>query len=369
MKKRILLINEDPMMSQFLRDKLGACDFEVEGTGTGFAAIELFKANKADLVLIDPVLFTMDGPSAILGIRAISHATPIFVFSNLPRTMVRACEKAGATKILSAPVNPLPMLIAEIETLFQTNLEGYEMNTQNTDEFWLASCMSASMATLKSMRLAAYSYAKTRSNQSLLYNVFREAHQISQRAASVGLLAIQKITAAIEMLVYDLYEMPEQINDSTVRTAVQSIDFLGTLLETNNLVRLSDPASSAVFAVDDEADALDTIAGAMDMAGLKTSTALNGTDAMGILQDVDFKLIFVDIGLPGISGFDLCKQARTIPRHQKTPIVFLTGMATFQNRALSTLSGGNDFIGKPFNLYELGVKALTWIYKGQLGLV
>jgi hypothetical protein len=35
----------------------------------------------------------------------------------------------------------------------------------------------------------------------------------------------------------------------------------------------------------------------------------------------------------------------------------------------SSLSGGNDFVGKPFNVAELGLKALIWVLKGQLGLV
>jgi len=56
-----------------------------------------------------------------------------------------------------------------------------------------------------------------------------------------------------------------------------------------------------------------------------------------------------------------------ISMHEKTPVVFITGMATFQNRVQSSLSGGNDFVGKPFNLSELGLKALIWVYKGQLG--
>jgi DNA-binding response OmpR family regulator len=69
-----------------------------------------------------------------------------------------------------------------------------------------------------------------------------------------------------------------------------------------------------------------------------------------------------------MSGFELCSKIRTMSMHQKTPIVFITGMATFQNRAQSSLSGGNDFIGKPFNIPELGLKALMWVFKGQLGL-
>ena len=186
MKKRILLLNEDSMMAQFLRDKLEACDFAVELTGTGFSAIEAFKSRPADLVLIDPVLFTIDGPAAIMAIHAASKTTPILIYSNLPRTIAHACDKSGATKHLSSANNPLASLITELETLFETDLQNYELNTQSTDEQWLTYCISSTATTFKSMRLSAYSYAKTRSNRSLLYSVFREAHQISQRATAVG---------------------------------------------------------------------------------------------------------------------------------------------------------------------------------------
>ena len=49
-------------------------------------------------------------------------------------------------------------------------------------------------------------------------------------------------------------------------------------------------------------------ASAMEMAGLQISCAPTAEDALGLLRDVDFKLVFVDIGLPGVNGFELCKQ-------------------------------------------------------------
>jgi len=368
MKKCVLLLVEDPLLANFFRDKLEACGLDAVMAGSSFAGVDAFRQRKADLVVVDPVFSTMDGPEAIQAIRQISADTPIIVISNLPRSVVRASERAGATKVIPTTDNPLDPLLAEVESYFSVEVEGYDLRTQNPDEFWLASCLNSSTETLKTMRLSAYSFAKTRSNQALLFALFREAHHLAERMAAVGLLALQKMALSIEMLVFDLYEMPEQINDSTVRTAVQAVDFLGTLLDPALMVKLTDPGETAVLAIDDEPGALQTIASAMEMAGLHVSCAPTAEDALGLLRDVDFKLIFVDIGLPGVNGFDLCKQAREIPRHQKTPIVFLTGMATFQNRALSTLSGGNDFIGKPFNLFELGTKALGWIYKGQLGL-
>ncbi len=146
----------------------------------------------------------------------------------------------------------------------------------------------------------------------------------------------------------------------------QAIDFLAVLFEEKNLTRLQDPASADVFVVDDEPPARQMISAAMKLVGLKITCADDAEMALSVLGDNQFDLIFLDVNMPHGSGFELCTQIRQLEDHRKTPIVFLTGMNTFQNRAQGSLSGGNDFIGKPFNLLELGVKALMWIFKGQL---
>jgi DNA-binding response OmpR family regulator len=52
--------------------------------------------------------------------------------------------------------------------------------------------------------------------------------------------------------------------------------------------------------------------------------------------------------------------------YKKTPVVFVTSLNDFESRANSTMSGGNDFIGKPFLFLELAVKALIYVMRGQL---
>jgi FixJ family two-component response regulator len=49
--------------------------------------------------------------------------------------------------------------------------------------------------------------------------------------------------------------------------------------------------------------------------------------------------------------------------NRSTPIVFVTSHSDFGSRAQSALSGGNDFIAKPFLLVEVVLKALTWLFK------
>ena len=71
--------------------------------------------------------------------------------------------------------------------------------------------------------------------------------------------------------------------------------------------------------------------------------------------------------MPGMNGFELCTKLRSMPAHKKTPVVFVTGLTDFESRANSTMSGGNDFIAKPFLFIELAVKALLYILRGRFG--
>jgi DNA-binding response OmpR family regulator len=50
-------------------------------------------------------------------------------------------------------------------------------------------------------------------------------------------------------------------------------------------------------------------------------------------------------------------------------VIFLTAANTLDHRAQASLSGGNDFLPKPFNTAELTVKAETWIWKNRYGLL
>ena len=71
--------------------------------------------------------------------------------------------------------------------------------------------------------------------------------------------------------------------------------------------------------------------------------------------------------MPGMNGFDLCKKLRAMPLHAKTPVIFVTALSGFESRAKSSLSGGDDFIGKPFSYIELAVKGLIYVLRGTLG--
>jgi CheY-like chemotaxis protein len=120
-----------------------------------------------------------------------------------------------------------------------------------------------------------------------------------------------------------------------------------------------------ILVVDDEAISRRALAHALERAKLKCLTVEDPRAALDLLSQNKFDLIFLDVDMPGMNGFELCTKLRTMPAHKKTPVVFVTGFTDFENRANSTMSGGNDFIAKPFLFIELAVKALLYILRGR----
>ena len=102
--------------------------------------------------------------------------------------------------------------------------------------------------------------------------------------------------------------------------------------------------------------------GDVEVAGV----AENGVQALEVIEKIDPDLVFLDVDMPLMNGFELCSKLRTGEMNKRTPVVFVTNMNDFENRANSTMSGGNDFIGKPFMFIELAVKALIHVLRGQL---
>jgi len=106
-----------------------------------------------------------------------------------------------------------------------------------------------------------------------------------------------------------------------------------------------------ILVVDDEADVRTIIVDALRDEGHTVDTAASGETALEKLSAGDFDLAFVDINLPGISGFDL------LDRHgeadDETAIVIITGRTTVANAIEATRRGAYDYLTKPFDLDDL----------------
>ncbi len=223
-------------------------------------------------------------------------------------------------------------------------------------------------SSLAAMKHCYGSFTKSPTDFSLLNELHCHVHCFAERARVSGFVALHRLGSAFANLVHELYKFPETVNASTLRTLNQTIDFLAVLIKQRDYAGLKDPAKALVYAVDDDADNVEAIKLAMESAMLRTHTAQEPAIALAELASSRFDLIFLDVNLPNMDGFELCQHIRQLAIHSRTPVVFLTGLTTIENRVQSSLSGGNDFVGKPFNLHELSVKALTLILKGSLNM-
>jgi DNA-binding response OmpR family regulator len=363
--KRILLVAEDQIVSNYHRVRFELLGVSVDVARTFDAARRMARDRNPDMAVIDPIMTGFSPIQAVETLREMLGEREIWTISQLPGAVGKAMSKAGATRVMAKGEELRGSFFDRVaDVLGLPGSDGYDEESER--EIWLQAIAKESPEMVNALRFSLHDFVKEPRKAVGLYDLFRQSHQLSHRATMLGLVAVGRLTTSLEALIYDLYATPEQINPSIVRTVSQAIDFMGVLFEENNLRSLTDPAVANVFVVDDEPPARQMISAAMKLAGLKITPADNAEMALTVLADNHFELIFLDVNMPKTTGFELCEQIRRFEEHRKTPVVFITGMNTFQNRAKGSLSGGDDFIGKPFNLLELGVKALIWIFKGQL---
>jgi len=174
------------------------------------------------------------------------------------------------------------------------------------------------------------------------------------------------MSAAFEALLKEVYEKPKNINASSIRTIAAAVDFIGLLFEKGTLPDRQEIPVSKILVVDDEAISRRAIVYALEKARLKSVNVEDPMQAMLLLTENEFDLVFLDVDMPGMTGYELCAKLRALPQHKKTPVVFVTSLNDFDNRTSSTMAGGNDFIAKPFLFIELTVKALIHVLRGRL---
>lgn len=87
--------------------------------------------------------------------------------------------------------------------------------------------------------------------------------------------------------------------------------------------------------------------------------ALNGDDALQLMQENSFDLILLDIMMPGKNGFEVCEIIKKNPQLSDVPIIFLTARSEIDSIVKGFEVGAQDYITKPFNAAELSARVQT----------
>jgi len=107
-----------------------------------------------------------------------------------------------------------------------------------------------------------------------------------------------------------------------------------------------------VLLVDDAKANLDILVEGLK-SDYKLSLALNGEMALQVASRTPPDLVLLDIVMPGLDGYEVCRRLRQMPETSEVPIMFLSSLEDVQNKARGFESGGNDYLTKPFELLEV----------------
>ena len=123
--------------------------------------------------------------------------------------------------------------------------------------------------------------------------------------------------------------------------------------------------SKHILVVDDESNMRRGLRDNLEFEGYEVSEAEDGAVALEVLKDVSPDLIILDVMMPNLSGFEVCKQLRR--DGNETPIILLTAKGEEIDKVLGLEMGADDYVQKPFSIRELiaRVKAILRRSKNQ----
>jgi phosphoserine phosphatase RsbU/P len=111
-------------------------------------------------------------------------------------------------------------------------------------------------------------------------------------------------------------------------------------------------SESRVLIVDDVKENVDLLVEAL-RDQYKLSVALNGESALRAAEKTPPDMVLLDILMPGIDGYEVCRRLRARPETRETPIMFLSALEDVQNKTLGFEVGGSDYLTKPFEMLEV----------------
>jgi CheY-like chemotaxis protein len=199
----------------------------------------------------------------------------------------------------------------------------------------------------------------TTARQKMLGDLLGQIGYLKGEAGIPEMLPAWQMACALEGLLKQLTDKMSNTTHSTLRTVAGGLEMLEELCQPGVRVDLCADPPFRLLAVDDDPISRRAITFALKRGLNEPNLAENGDEALALASRLPYEVIFLDVQMPGMDGFELCSEIHHATPNQSTPVVFVTCQSDFDARAQSVLCGGNDLIGKPFLTFEITVKALT----------
>jgi len=137
---------------------------------------------------------------------------------------------------------------------------------------------------------------------------------------------------------------------------------------------LASAQQHTILVVDDDRTVLDTFGALLGMEGYKMLAALSGEEALRFLQQaatspadmLPVDLVILDVMLPAMSGWDVCRWIKGDPWLRYVPVLMVTALSSIQDQSEAFTAGADDYVSKPFNSEELLIRVRALLRMGDL---
>ena len=381
---KVLIVEDDPTIARIYQGLLRMEGYEGELAKDGDAAIECLSRFRPNLVLLDLMLPKKNGIQVLKHIRANPawRDLPVIVFTNAYMgSLMREALHAGATHcVAKAKTSPKHLMqtirgfLAVVDSAGATASNptpgspssasepaGTVGAAPRPSEETAASPLQRASQLVGEMRARLLALAKAERHGGQLPHLasLRQLFGVlSTGASDAGYHGIAQISKALEALAKELCVNPAKLDPSFLRAMAQSLDCVDSLVKRATLGDEDALKTSMVLVLDDDESTRGVISSAMERLGLRSIPLDDPVRAAKLLESNPYDLVFLDADTTRLEGLQLCRRLRQSGVNKAAAVIFVTGRTTLESRALSVMSGADDFIRRPLSHAELAVKAL-----------
>lgn len=119
------------------------------------------------------------------------------------------------------------------------------------------------------------------------------------------------------------------------------------------------PGNIDILAVDDRPDNLKLLKDMLQERGYGIRAATNGELALESVRHALPDVVLLDINMPGMDGYEVCRRLKEIPGFGETPVIFVSALSEMDNIVDAFRNGGVDYVTKPYKLEEIEQRMQT----------
>lgn len=119
--------------------------------------------------------------------------------------------------------------------------------------------------------------------------------------------------------------------------------------------------SKRILIADDETDIVETLQFMLEVEGFECLTAYNGEDALNIAKREMPDLLILDVMMPKINGYKVCRLLKFDAKYKNIPILMVTARSQEEDKMIGEETGADEYITKPFEITDVVEKVKKYL--------